>query len=1094
MLITSGWQTMGAVTESGSIIIHGTRNVAGPVCLGNTTTPKEWSKPLIIDNVLGYKIAKLYAGPFHYCAITEGGLLITWGINVNLMNNDKRKSYQLGNDCDVISFPTIIDKRNFDGNAVLSVACGISHTVVLTATGVYTFGSNSHDQLGRDAGFLSGYLNIVEMIPSFCFKIDNIAPSISQVACGGNFSVALSSIGYVWTWGDNTLGQCGHPDDTLIPTPRLVETPSDLFIVSVSCGVSHTLFLTNTGKIYSCGSNLFGQLGVSDPSLQFSSKLHIVNKLPKDDNWECFEISCCAHASSSISIDGIIYQWGMLRSSDKLKNQYSPQIVDSCYQQHMFASSVSEGISNTIFTTDIALTKAIIQFSQSCRYEHRPNANELIDIINNVPDFMIGPIQTRAVRWLNEMYNLRPYLIIPFAMIPVEIIDKRNLAATLITSLRKGKHHLTSEPSSVSQDLFSSHFEFEVINPHTKSVDAAITLFHTTESIDNVKLTFEPNLFSLSRYQKRKISISIQYDPKDPPPNQTIILAVGANRPKSKKDSVFEFNPSHTSRHFIFLKLTSVASNTRNTRQGFSKKPKQSSRKKFKHLTPYLPHILISHFYEKPKPPTKPFVESFDAAILFVDISGFTSLNEKLAELGPAGPERVSHHINSYFTSLIKAVNQHGGDTLKFAGDALICMFGSPTTDESLEILTRRATQCALTIQTRLAKYDSNQGFTLTLHVGIGAGKIYSLYVGGVDSSWEFLVTGEPLAQLRTCVDLSSTGEVVVSSKVWNLISSYFEGNCIEDSENKDWLVTKVIQSKIIDVSPLPQLQPKSENFEIAARCFIPKAVQVQIDSNQTKWMDELRIVTVLFVKLNSPIPSSSMDEFCNSLHQYLVLMQTEIFRFDGMVRQFLADDKGTVCIAAFGLPPSSHMDGALRGIRAAIAIHKNLKNVNMDNSIGVTTGSVFCGAVGAKNRREYAMVGDIVNLSARLMVAAGKMDSNIKILCDKQTAEPCKGKQELKQLESIYVKGKKNPIDVFCPLEIDNKTQTRRVMLQRRQNSTELSENIKKTCVGRDNETKIILKQLDAVASNQLPCLMVILEGETGTGKSSMGTLAQLH
>ena len=81
MLITSGWQTMGAVTESGSIIIHGTRNVAGPVCLGNTTTPKEWSKPLIIDNILGYKIAKLYAGPFHYCAITEGGLLITWGIN-----------------------------------------------------------------------------------------------------------------------------------------------------------------------------------------------------------------------------------------------------------------------------------------------------------------------------------------------------------------------------------------------------------------------------------------------------------------------------------------------------------------------------------------------------------------------------------------------------------------------------------------------------------------------------------------------------------------------------------------------------------------------------------------------------------------------------------------------------------------------------------------------------------------------------------------------------------------------------------------------------------------------------------------------------
>lgn len=50
--------------------------------------------------------------------------------------------------------------------------------------------------------------------------------------------------------------------------------------------------------------------------------------------------------------------------------------------------------------------------------------------------------------------------------------------------------------------------------------------------------------------------------------------------------------------------------------------------------------------------------------------------------------------------------------------------------------------------------------------------------------------------------------------------------------------------------------------------------------------------------------------------------------------------------------------------------------------SIGVTTGKVFCGAVGSHIRREYALIGDVVNLSARLMGKAG--DGGI--LCDLPT------------------------------------------------------------------------------------------------------------
>ena len=101
---------------------------------------------------------------------------------------------------------------------------------------------------------------------------------------------------------------------------------------------------------------------------------------------------------------------------------------------------------------------------------------------------------------------------------------------------------------------------------------------------------------------------------------------------------------------------------------------------------------------------------------------------------------------------------------------------------------------------------------------------------------------------------------------------------------------------------------------------------------------------------------------------------------------------QGTVLIAAFGLPPLSHEDDAARGVFAALEIHSSLlAKHEMDSSIGVTTGEcrkmngatllltlaagqLFSGVVGSDRRREFAMVGDIVNLSARLMVAAMKM------------------------------------------------------------------------------------------------------------------------
>ena len=75
------------------------------------------------------------------------------------------------------------------------------------------------------------------------------------------------------------------------------------------------------------------------------------------------------------------------------------------------------------------------------------------------------------------------------------------------------------------------------------------------------------------------------------------------------------------------------------------------------------------------------------AGVLFADISGFTRLTEQLAELGPEGAEQLTRLLNRYFGSIIDAIEEAGGDVLKFAGDALLAVWPTDHVDDDLSEL-----------------------------------------------------------------------------------------------------------------------------------------------------------------------------------------------------------------------------------------------------------------------------------------------------------------------------------------------------------------------------------------------------------------------
>ena len=127
-------------------------------------------------------------------------------------------------------------------------------------------------------------------------------------------------------------------------------------------------------------------------------------------------------------------------------------------------------------------------------------------------------------------------------------------------------------------------------------------------------------------------------------------------------------------------------------------------------------------------------------------------------------------------------------------------------------------------------------------------------------------------------------------------------------------------------------------------------------------------------------------------------------------LRQFLVDDKGCVLIGCWGMPHLSYLDNAHRALSAAAQIRYELNKLDMMCSFGITTGDVYCGTVGSAVRMEYAAIGSVVNMAARLMC---KADGGILIDDATYNRLPTNVLEHLKALDPIKVKGRDEPLQV---------------------------------------------------------------------------------
>ncbi|CAH1402591.1 unnamed protein product [Nezara viridula] len=399
----------------------------------------------------------------------------------------------------------------------------------------------------------------------------------------------------------------------------------------------------------------------------------------------------------------------------------------------------------------------------------------------------------------------------------------------------------------------------------------------------------------------------------------------------------------------------------------------------------------------------KPYT-SFAGYVIFADVSGFTALCEKYATLGHSGAYHLTVTLNNYIGKMVSLIYSHGGDLIKFAGDAFLAVWEFNYSEEIFFGM-HNILRCAMEIQNSLGHYQTDVGVLLRVKLSISLGSFLFATIGSKQNA-NYILYGLPILEVKAGEKLCSSGDTVLSPAAWSLLNPM---NYVYEVVKSDYVkVRKILYDPMklrLPAKPTKRnriplllnpwklkeryieilkeemdnrgtMRPNILNSELkehadVLRRFVITPVVHQIQKGcSVEYLIEMRQVTILFLNIvPKDLTVTKMTLLANEVHRTVTKI---IERKLGLINKICLFDKDMMLLILFGLKGYKGKDEALRTLQCGATIidlvskFLNVKSV----SVGVTVGTTYCGVVGHPQRREYTVIGGAVNRAARLMVA----------------------------------------------------------------------------------------------------------------------------
>jgi len=427
---------------------------------------------------------------------------------------------------------------------------------------------------------------------------------------------------------------------------------------------------------------------------------------------------------------------------------------------------------------------------------------------------------------------------------------------------------------------------------------------------------------------------------------------------------------------------------------------------------------------------------------MFADLSGFTAISEKL------DPEEVTGFINACFEQLESIILVHGGIVDAYLGDCIKAVFGfTPVVEDPI----LHAVKAAVEIRAALAEFnrDNSLPSPLDVHVGINTGVVIPVVMSDA-ATHDLSVMGDTVRLAARLEDTSSKGQIYVGSETYERTKGEFE--------------YRALPPLILDANrePVPV-------YELVAA----------VPQRRVTRASERRQATVVFADVIGVEDASEHLEpeaFARFTQECFEMLGAAVTEHGGIVDKYVGDGM----MALFGVPNAIE-NAPRQAVNAAIEIRQRLARFVVERGlqdrlnvhIGINTGLVIAGEIGGRAKRDFTVMGDVVNLAARFKEAA--LPGAIYV--GPETHRHTRADFEYRPLDPLHLKGKEQPVETY---ELTSVTKTMHRTSAARRDRMVFSD-----MVGRDAELATFRGAIERLASGAGG--IVSLVGEAGLGKSRL-------
>ncbi|MCW1967218.1 MAG: AAA family ATPase [Anaerolineae bacterium] len=443
----------------------------------------------------------------------------------------------------------------------------------------------------------------------------------------------------------------------------------------------------------------------------------------------------------------------------------------------------------------------------------------------------------------------------------------------------------------------------------------------------------------------------------------------------------------------------------------------------FSALYPYLPLDRVASLIQGTSLPTHT-----SGAALFADISGFTPLTEALVNrLGPKrGAEALTHQLNLIYDVLVNRVHEFGGHVLTFSGDAMTCWFDQhPLNWAGMAYPappTERAALCGLHMQADMHAFTQvnvppDLFIQLGMKVAIAAGPAQRFAVGNPKLQRIDVLAGATLQHMAAVEHLAERGEVLIAAEAAPNLPAHLQPQVWRQADIRAGILPPLPAALTPNTALTPSLAPNADQIDLLKQWILPPIVN-RLLAGAAHYLAEMRPASILFLRF-SGIDYDHDRAAADKLDQYIRWVQQVLSRYDTFVLQLTVGDKGSYLYSAFGAP-IAHDDDTERAILAALELQAAPPTLAYIPApqIGISQGRIYAGAYGSNTRKTYGVLGDEVNLAARLMdkAAAGQIlvSQRVQQALHKHAAPDHAPAYALSALGVIAVKGKKEPLNIW--------------------------------------------------------------------------------